>query len=312
MEIKYNLPGLYEHYQLNIGIGFLLQEHPEYFYDNIKINSFYGNFQFCTWDGGRVFEKYTYASKEFIEKLKMIYNDDLNIGMRFVFTNNQIEEKDCFDRYNNLILSICEDDLNEIVIASPILEKYIKNNYPKYSFISSTTKCILNLDDLKKEFLNENYKLICLDYNLNKNFNFLNNLTQEEKDKTEFLVNAICPPACPNRKNHYYLNSLFSSSFGKNYTMADCLIYNEILIHKSNNNLQPNDILEYIDNGFSNFKIEGRSHDSFTMLIEFVKYLIKPEYQLEIVYFLNDFINNFNIEDYSYSNIKSHFRNIIL
>ena len=312
MAINYILPGMYENYKLNIGIGYFLKEHPEYFYDNVNINAFYGNFQFCSWDGGRVFEEYHYATKEFIEKLKNIYNDDLKIPVRFVFTNNQIDEKICYDKYNNLVLNIFDNGMNEIAIASDILLNYIRTNYPSYSFISSTTKCIVNGDVLKNELQNDNYKLICLDYNMNKASYFLNNLPKELKDKTEFLVNAICPPGCPNRKEHYYLNSLFSSSYGKNYGMKDCEIYTELLIHKSKNNFSMDEIFEYEKNGFSYFKIEGRTHDAFSMMLEYMKYMVKPEYQLEVIYFLNDFINNFDIETYDKEYLSRHFKNIIL
>ena len=40
-----------------------------------------------------------------------------------------------------------------------------------------------------------------------------------EKQKTEFLVNPICMPGCPQRKEHYRLNSLFSLTYGQRYSM---------------------------------------------------------------------------------------------
>ena len=67
---------------------------------------------------------------------------------------------------------------NEIVVNSPILEEYIRTNYPNYTLISSTTKCITNLNDVKTEINKEQYKLICLDYNLNHNTKLLNDLSQ--------------------------------------------------------------------------------------------------------------------------------------
>ena len=106
---------------------------------------------------------------------------------------------------------------NEIVINSPILEEYIKNNYPSYNIISSTTKCLTDSELVLKEIQKENYKLICLDYNLNKNFTFLNSIPIEYRNKIELLANPICGLNCPNRKEHYRLNSLYNLNFGKEY-----------------------------------------------------------------------------------------------
>jgi hypothetical protein len=155
--------------------------------------------------------------------------------MRFTFTSPNVSEEECFNRYNNMVLKLCEDNKNEIIINSPILEKYIKENYPKYNFISSTTKCIKDMNLIRDEIKNSSYKLVCLDYNLNKNKDFLLSFTEEEREKVEFLINSICPPGCPNRKNHYELNGLFGKTFGKNYPMRECLV--------TNSNLYPNNYI---------------------------------------------------------------------
>ena len=97
--------------------------------------------------------------------------------MRFIFTNKLLEEEDCYDHFNNLVLQRCNNGMNEIVVNSPILEKYLKENYPQYKLISSTTKCITNKDLLKEEISNSNYNQVCLDYNLNKDWKFLETLS---------------------------------------------------------------------------------------------------------------------------------------
>jgi len=45
-----------------------------------------------------------------------------------------------------MVTEICENELNEIVINSPILEDYLRDKYPKYKFISSTTKCLTDIN----------------------------------------------------------------------------------------------------------------------------------------------------------------------
>ena len=42
---------------------------------------------------------------------------------------------------NNISLEIFNDSNNEIVLNSNLLENYIRENYPNYKLIASTTKC---------------------------------------------------------------------------------------------------------------------------------------------------------------------------
>lgn len=286
-KINFILPGLYELSDLNFNFLNLFFKHREYFLDNVNISAVYGNFQFCIWDGGRIFSNYKHTDAETIEKIKNIYNKDFNVPVRLVCTNTELNEYDCYDRFGNTILTLCENNMNEIVVNSPILEKYVRENYPKYSFISSTTKC-LNKENFKEE-LNKDYKMICLDYNLNHNFDLLDNLSIEEKDKCEFLINAICPPGCPNRKEHYKLNSLYHLNYCKKYHI-DCGIKDNTLSNqKITNNISPEEILNiYSKKGFKYFKIEGRTLSKIENACNYVKYMIKPEYQL---YVLTQFIN---------------------
>lgn len=284
---NYIIPGLYEHHKLLFTLIKLLKEHPEYFLEETNIGAVYGNFQFCIWDGGRTFGNYKHSSKEEILKIKTVYNDTYNIPMRFIFTNSQLKEEHLHDRFCNMVLQLCENELNEIVVNSPLLENYIRTNYPKYKIISSTTKCLTRPSDFKNEINNTNYYMVCLDYNLNKNKELLNSLTKEEKSRCEFLVNAICPSGCPSRKEHYKLNSLFYLSYGKRYRTKTCGIkYSNLFPHKEGyqNNLTPEECVEYSKNDFVNFKLEGRTFNDLTLAENIVHYMVKPEYQLYVLH----------------------------
>lgn len=61
--VKFILPGLYEHFGVNQSLIQLKQSNPEFFKD-WDFGAIYGNFQFCIWDGGRIFSKYNQASYE--------------------------------------------------------------------------------------------------------------------------------------------------------------------------------------------------------------------------------------------------------
>lgn len=283
-KIKFIIPNLYENYEQNIKFLTYFKEHPECFYDNIEIEAVYGNFQFCIWDGGRIFNSYRQSTKEEIISITDRYNE-LGITTRLVFTNTELKEKDYYNRFCNEILNICADKNTDIVINNEGLKNYIHNIYPSYNFISSTTKC-LNEQDLKKE-LNKDYKMVCLDYNLNKNKTMLESLNESQRSKCEFLVNAICNPACPYRKNHYRLNSIFYLNYGKEYKMDGCNIVYGILhptMINSKNNLTIEEIKNYyIPNNFNHFKLEGRSLSWTENLCNYIRYMVKPEYQLYVI-----------------------------
>lgn len=280
--VKYIIPGFYEHTDLNLKLLSLLQTSPEMFRDGTAVHACYGNFQFCIFDGGRIFYNYQQATKEMVNDIAFQFNS-YNVPIRMVFTNNQLKSTDYFDRFGNMILDECENGLNEITIADEGLEAYVREKYPQYKFISSTTKCLTSPELLKEELKKDNYYMVCLDYNLNKNFKLLESLTQEEKDKCEFLINAICSPGCPNRKEHYRLNSLYSLSYGQKYQMEQCMIQSSSLhpdtLHFKNN-LTPDEIYnKYSAMGFQYFKIEGRTWTDAELACTYAYYMVKPEYQ---------------------------------
>ena len=166
---------------------------------NTKISSIFGNFHFCIWDGGRNFVTYHQATKEEMLHVKDEYHH-YDVAIRFVFTNPILQEEHLYDRFGNLQLQLFEDPKNEVVVNSPLMEEYIKDKYPSYKLISSTTKRITNKDKFLEELKKEQYFQVCLDYDLNKDMELIENIPQELRSKCEFLINAICHANCPQRK----------------------------------------------------------------------------------------------------------------
>ena len=283
---KFILPGMYEHAGLNLRLLEIMQAHPEYFYPEARVGAVYGNFQFCVFDGGRIFGKYRHTCREEMEEIVKAYNERFGVPVRLIFTNPVVTEASFKNRFAQAVLEVCDNPLNEIVVNNPKLEEYIRKNYPNYGIISSTTKC-LNTPDQFKEELEKDYKMICLDYNLNRNAKMLEEIPAEERNKCEFLVNAICPPGCPNRKEHYRLNGLYSLTYGKPYATKDCPIDGNTLSPSqmcSRNNLGPDDIYNtYVPQGFENFKLEGRTLGISENLCNYVRYMVKPEYQFYVL-----------------------------
>lgn len=284
------LPGFCEHYKLYQNMNNFLNKYPEAKRENIEIYCYYGNIPFCSWDGGRIFNIYYPLSIEELKDIQNYYNNILHNKIRLVFTNNLLQEQHLYERYNNISLNIFNNGINEIVLNSEILEEYLKQYYPNYQLIASTTRCS-NKEQSKKDLNNETYLFTCLDYNLNHNWEFLNSLTLKEKEKTEFLVNPICGPGCPQRKEHYRLNSLFSLTYGQNYSMKSCEISSSSGCAQFNpTHITIDEIIEkYIPAGFHYFKLEGRTWPSNEMAITLAEYLIKPEYK---EYFLKEMLKN--------------------
>lgn len=287
--IKYNLPGFNDHLALNLFILNLYDTHREMFLDEVQIHSLFGNFHFCIWDGGRNFPRYTQCTKEEILEVKRLYHK-YHIPFRFIFTNPELKKEHLDDRFCNLILDIFNNENNEIVVNSPIIEQYLRQNYPSYKLISSTTKRLTNPDDFLAE-LDKDYFQVCLDYDLNKNMELLQSIPEEKKNKCEFLVNAICRPGCPIRKWHYSATGKAQLSYLRDGYIVDgwgkCTIEAPTVDPKvmfTGNNLSFNDIKFYHDElGFSNFKIEGRTLESSVIFAVYLHYLFKPEYYYQLI-----------------------------
>ena len=312
--IKYNMPGLYEHKHLILFLLDLYHKNREFFRPNVKIESVFGNFPYCTWDGGRNFPHYTQSNKEEVLKFRDEYML-FGVHPRFIFTNPNIEEEDLDDRWCNFLLNAFNDTNSEIVINSALMENYIKDNYPSYKLVSSTTKCIVNPEKAIAEIANSDYYQICIDYNLNKNMEFLESIPKEHRHKVEFLCNAICPPNCPYRKQHYSDTGKSHMTYLKEkYTVLPyCGIKDEIN-HPNKigqgNNLSFEDIEKYHAMGFQHFKLEGRTLDSGTVFAQFLYYLIDPKYHflvIEIALRSGALLNGYNDRAiYEYQGLKKH------
>ena len=286
--IKYAIPGMYELRDINIRFLTFMKDCPEFFYDDVEVEVVYGNPQFCIWDGGRIFSSYYHTCIEELEHLIYTYNNVLNVPCRYVFTNSILEEHHFKDRFCNIIVNLANNGFgNHVVSANDDLTKYLKENYSTLKFVSSTTKCLTNFEECKAELNKDLYSLVCLDYNLNKKIDFLKTFTPEEKEKTEILVNAICSPGCPKRKNHYYLNSFSHLNYGKPYRMDMCHIkedtfYPDPVAH--GNNLTYEEIKEiYVPMGFTHFKLEGRTWSPLAALLTYTEYMVKPEYKNYVI-----------------------------
>lgn len=278
----YHLPGLFEFQDLYLLFLSLFQEHREYFYPWCEIGSIYGAPKNALWGGGRV----GYGEAQADQLLSLL--KDLPIPARLTFSNSLLEEKHLADKQcNTLCAQLAQGEGNGIILHSDLLLSYIKQNYPSLNLISSTTKVLTDYASFKAELDRPEFQAVVPDFRLNKAFDKLASLTEEEKNKVEFLVNECCWVGCKERKACY--ENVSRKSLGEDCPDHHCGApesfegYRFSKAMKNPSFIGIEDIQKtYLPMGFSQFKIEGRSLGS-AMLLEFLLYyLTKPEYQLEV------------------------------
>ena len=286
IKVHYHLPGLFEFYEFYKVFLPLYREHRDWFYDWCNIASIYGAPEGSLWGGGRT----SLGNTDARDILKL--TEKYDISARLTFSNSLLKEEHLSDKKCNELCRIFEGAKIPagVIVHSDLLVDYLKEKYPDLYLISSTTKVLTDFEDLRSELARPDFKYVVPDFRLNKAFDKLSTLTQEEKDKVEFLCNECCDINCRSRKVCYENVSRKNLA-----TTAE-----EIPDHKCTGKdgqggykfskamkntafISIQDIQKtYLPMGFSNFKIEGRGLGS-AMLLEFILYyMTKPEHQLEV------------------------------
>lgn len=281
---KFIIPGIAEQYRVNKTLILAMEKFPHWFYDDIEISSVYGMFPVSLWNAGRIFNIYKAAYHEDIEEIKEFYNSR-DIALRLTYTNLLIQEEHLNDRFCNMIMESLHNGKNEVVLASNILENYLRTTYPNFKYCSSTTKTLTKIDDLLTE-LESPYYQVCLDYNLNNKFNQLEKIPVEQRDKCEFLVNAICPPGCPHRAEHYNYNSKSMLNHGGFFNIECGITHNinSAEAKQMGHRISHQDIVnKYLPLGFTHFKLEGRTLPRHDLIGMYADYFVKPEHILDFI-----------------------------
>ncbi len=282
MKAKFHIPDFTRNFALNMALTKLIKERPDLFREGVEIASVYGEFPPSLWNGGRTVGGRT--DRPFMKEVLKRFNA-LGIPCRYTFTNPDITEKDLNDAHCNAALKLADNGLNEVIVFSPLLEEYIRSNYPNFKITSSTCKQIETMEGVLAE-LDKDYNLVVLDYNWNNRFDELEKIP--DKARCELLVNACCTPKCTRRGEHYRVLAANQREFvrcvkfGEKYKSIpfECPHMNKTIfeIKDYSTHITPDDIWEkYIPMGFENFKIEGRSSHMFNLIETYMYYMAKPE-----------------------------------
>ena len=281
--INFNLPD----FEMGVAIYNIVVKYqnlyPYIFYNpQDKINSVFGCYARALWNGGGVLlGAQGICTVEGMKAMIDEYNNKMNIPLRFTFTNPLIEEKHCDDTFCNIIAETAHNGKNEILVVSPVLEEYLRKNYPNYKYIRSIVG-----SQNKPYDPDPKYYMSVMQRRMNNNWDYLDKIPVEHRNKIEFLCNDPCDDNCPRIYSHYleYAKMQLSCERTKNWKCSNRLdhpfAYQDLKIretHISRKMIEK----DYLPKGFNQFKLSGRRNLS-KIIDNIVTYMIKPEYHSDM------------------------------
>ena len=142
-------------------------------------------------------------------------------------------------------------------------------------------------EQLEAELDRPEFRFVVPDFRLNKAYDRLFALPESRKRKVEFLCNECCWFDCPDRKACY--ENVSRKSLGEACADHVCASPNAERGYRFSDAMQNPGFIGIEDirqvclpNGFSHFKIEGRSLGSAIVLEFLLYYMTKPEHQLKV------------------------------
>ena len=279
----FHLPGLFEFYDFYRVFLPVFYKKRDWFYEWCDIGSIYGAPEGSLWGGGRT----SFGNADAKDVFSLM--NEFGISCRLTFSNSLLRNEHLNDKKCNNLCRIFEkaEGQSGIIVHSDLLAEYLKSNFPGFYLISSTTKVLTDFEDFRAELNREDFKYVVPDFRLNKKFVHLEELSQWQKDKVEFLCNECCNFSCAERKKCY--ENVSRKNLGVDVPDYKCASpdgnggYSFSKAMKNPGFIGIQDIQKkYMPMGFSNFKIEGRGLGSAMVLEFLLYYLTKPEYQIEL------------------------------
>lgn len=241
----------------------------------------------CKWDGGRAIN--VKLSPDAPPPNFAQYQEK-GIQVYLAFNSNQLTEADLDDEVANGLLQKADG----AIIASHLLNTYIRDNYPK---VSRTASCILSIIPHKNKTL-DHYQKLCDEYDKvvigtthlfnadperSPDLKFIDGL---DRDKTEIMVNDNCIFDCPHRAKHHAMVARHNKvqtkesfeelgQFLRSYCRAHLIVTG-----MATDLVLPNTMVATLKKmGFRNFKLVGRDLPSAYVLTEMVRYIIPERLQ---------------------------------
>ena len=284
MKAYYHLPGLFEFYELYRAFLPLFRGRREYFYDWCEIGSIYGAPADCLWGGGRV------GSGEARPEDAAALTREYGISARLTFSNSLLREEHLSDRKCNALCALFEKNggvPSGVILHSDLLLHCLRERYPGLYFVSSTTKVLREFASFEAELDRPEFRFVVPDFRLNRERARLFALPERRKQKVEFLCNECCWFDCPDRRACY--ENVSRKNLGEDCAEHVCASPDADRGYRFSDAMRNpgfigiGDIQRvWLPNGFSHFKIEGRSLGSAVVLEFLLYYMTKPEHRLKV------------------------------
>ena len=279
--VRFYLPGFFSRMHLQLAWIMLMEKYPEFFCENIRIGALYDAFPGSLWNGGRCVlgscdkQEAEYVISEF---------DGRGIPLRFTFTNSLLTKEHLEDDFCNYCLEqITKPErktVHEVLVNSPLLEDYIRKNYPGIPLISSTTKQIRSIEDLERE-LDGDYRLVVGYKALNRGDDLLR-IDPKRRPKLEILLDSFCMDDCPRSKQHYeeVARAQLEGREPMPLPGGPCRAINrDFYEFRENESFITRERLygQLIPEGFEHFKLDGRTFTDADVIESYLYYMTKPE-----------------------------------
>lgn len=257
------------------------------------ITSVYGTFPNVIFNGGRTLfhfrsdltdwyreRNHLWYDADGMQALVRRYNAQ-RISVRYTYSNPLVTKRHLADPFANLTLEIAHNPMNAVITANPIIESYVRKQYPKFKIVgSATAEKNLSVPFLKRRA--DEVDLLVLPPEYNGRRAIIEKLPVE---KLEVIINEHCVPFCPNRRHHYRAigksQLLCDPRFQAENHEAHCPLWKaEIEGTTAPSMVMTDDQIEALQNiGVQHFKFVGREkgRDWFAMEVDSV--LVKENHR---------------------------------
>lgn len=274
--IDYTLPDFTVGLKRNLVFAQLMRDCPQFFFDDVRIQSVYGCFPGCVVNGGRAFVREPYSARQIEATFEAL--DGQGIAARLTFTNMLVEERHLEDPYFNLILDVAADHGAGVIVYSDLVDAYVRARHPRMERTLSTTREILDAAELNRAL--EAFDLVVLNYNKNKDLAFLDQV--EHPERLEVMANELCNPGCPHRNEHYLHNSRDQlAGTVTEFRRCDLSGRDFFKLAPTSPTILTNDDVRTLHGryGVPRFKIVGRGVAPDVNLESYLYYLVRPEHR---------------------------------
>lgn len=274
--IDYTLPDFTVGLKRNLVFAQLMRDCPQFFFDDVRIQSVYGCFPGCIVNGGRAFVREPYSARQIEATFEAL--DGQGIVARLTFTNMLVEERHLEDPYFNLILDAAADHGAGVIVYSDLVDAYVRARHPRMERTLSTTREILDAAELNCAL--GAFDLVVLNYNKNKDLPFLDQV--EHPERLEVMANELCNPGCPHRNEHYLHNSRDQlAGTVTEFRRCDLSGKDFFKLAPTSPTILTNDDVRTLHEryGVPRFKIVGRGVAPDVNLESYLYYLVRPEHR---------------------------------